>query len=160
MDAFAGESQANRRYLAFAKKADSEGYHQIARLFRAAAAAETIHAHAHLRVAGQIGSTEENVKEAIRGESFEFTSMYPEYIQIAKDENEKSAEQSFSFANEVEKIHADLYQGALNALEAGEDLPDTAYYICPVCGYTAAMGEAPGKCPVCNTAKEKFDTVT
>ncbi len=160
MGAFAGESQANRRYLAFAKKADSEGYHQIARLFRAAAAAETIHAHAHLRVAGQIGSTEENVKEAIKGESFEFMSMYPEYIQAAKDENEKSAEQSFSFANEVEKIHAELYQGASDALEAGKDLPDTAYYVCPVCGYTVTMGEAPDKCPICNTAKEKFNAVT
>jgi len=159
MAAFAGESQANRRYLAFARKAESEGHRQVARLFRAAAEAETVHALSHLRVAGRIGATQENLKEAVEGENFEFKSMYPEYIQIAKDEKEKSAEQTFSYANEVEKVHARLYQSALDALESGQDLHDTAYYVCPVCGYTVAMGEAEDRCPVCNTPKDRYTIV-
>ena len=107
-EAFAGESQANRKYLAFAKKADQEGYPLVANLFRAAAEAETVHAHAHLRVLKGINSTAENLKEAIAGETHEFKSMYPDMIETAKSEGNKAAERTFSFANEVEQIHADL----------------------------------------------------
>jgi rubrerythrin len=115
-EAFAGESQANRRYLAFAKQADKEGYPQVAKLFRAAAEAETVHAHAHLKALGGIKTTAENLKEAIAGETHEFKSMYPGMIATAKEEGNKAAERSFAYANEVEKIHAGLYQKALDSL--------------------------------------------
>lgn len=151
-EAFAGESQANRKYLAFAKKADREGHPQVARLFRAAAAAETVHAHAHLRALKGIGSTEENLKEAIAGETHEFKSMYPPMIETAREEGEKVAERSFDFANQVEKVHADLYQKALDNLGK---LPETDYHVCEVCGYTCE-GEAPDVCPVCGAKKSVF----
>jgi len=152
-DAFAGESQANRKYLAFAKQAEKEGYPQVAKLFRAAAEAETVHAHAHLRAMGGINTTRENLKEAISGETFEFKKMYPEMIKAAKEEGEKAAERSFTYANEVEKIHAELYQKALNNLY---DLPEVeAYYVCPVCGYTVA-DEPPETCPVCGAKSKAF----
>jgi rubrerythrin len=112
-EAFAGESQANRRYLAFAKKADQEGFKQVAKLFRAAAEAETVHAHAHLRALGGIRSTKENIQEAIAGETFEFKKMYPEMLAKAQAEGQKQAEISFDYANQVEKIHAALYENAL-----------------------------------------------
>lgn len=151
-DAFAGESQANRKYLAFAEKADKEGYPQVARLFRAAAAAETVHAHSHLRALKGIGSTAENLKEAVGGETYEFQSMYPPMIDAAKEEGNKAAERSFTFANEVEKVHAALYQKALDNLEA---LEETDIYVCNVCGYTCE-GEAPDECPVCKAKKQAF----
>ena len=116
-DAFAGESQANRKYLAFAKQADKEGYSQVAKLFRAAAEAETVHAHTHLRTFGGINSTADNLQEAINGETYEFTSMYPEMIKTAEAEDEKKALRSFSYANEVEKIHAGLYHKALDSID-------------------------------------------
>lgn len=156
MDAFAGESQANRKYLAYAKQADKEGHKEAAKLFRAAAAAETVHAHAHLRVAGGIKSTAENLKDAIEGEMHEFKSMYPEMIKDAQEEGEKSAERSFRFANEVEEIHARLYTGVLENLDNPE--PVECYHVCGVCGYTVA-DEAPDKCPVCNAAKKAFERV-
>ncbi|MGD2270644.1 MAG: rubrerythrin family protein, partial [Desulfobacterales bacterium] len=115
-DAFAGESQANRKYLAFAKKAESEGHPQVAKLFRAAAEAETVHAHAHLRTLKGIKSTAENLQEAIAGETHEFKSMYPQMIEDATSEDDKAALRSFTYANEVEKVHADLYQKALDNL--------------------------------------------
>jgi rubrerythrin len=152
LEAFAGESQANRRYLAFAKKADREGYPQVAKLFRAAAEAETVHAHAHLRNLGGIKSTAENLKEAISGETHEFKSMYPAMIDDAKEEGNRSAELAFTFANEVEKVHANLYQNALDNLGALEDLD---YYVCSVCGYTCE-GEPPEKCPVCGAKPSAF----
>ena len=152
-EAFAGESQANRKYLAFGEKADKEGHPGVARLFRAAAAAETIHAHAHLRVLGGIGSTEDNLKEAIGGETHEFTNMYPGMIEDAKAEGNKKAERTFTYANEVEKVHAELYEKALADI-AGMDAV-VAYWICPLCGYTAE-NEAPDKCPVCGAKKESF----
>jgi rubrerythrin len=152
-EAFAGESQANRKYLAFAKKADQEGYPQVAKLFRAAAEAETVHAHAHLRVLKGIKSTAENLKEAIAGETHEFKSMYPAMIDAAKSESEKAAERSFTFANEVEKIHADLYQKALDSLDDPDEVE--SYYVCSVCGYTCE-NEAPDTCPVCNANKKAF----
>ena len=155
MEAFAGESQANRMYLAFAKQAEKEGYHQVAKLFRAAAAAETVHAHAHLRVAGGIKTTAENLQAAISGETHEFEHMYPEMIAAAQAEGNKAAERSFSYANEVEKIHAGLYKKALANLDKQEDVD---YYVCSVCGYTCE-NEPPDKCPVCNSGAKAFSKV-
>jgi rubrerythrin len=151
-EAFAGESQANRKYLAFAKKAEQEGYPQVAKLFRAAAEAETVHAHAHLRELAGIKSTRENLQEAIEGESYEFQKMYPGMIEDAKAEGLKGALRSFEFANAVEKIHAGLYQKALEHL--GKN-PDVTYYVCQVCGYTAE-NEPPDECPVCKAKKQSF----
>ncbi|PIW89704.1 MAG: rubrerythrin, partial [Nitrospirae bacterium CG_4_8_14_3_um_filter_44_28] len=132
-EAFAGESQANRKYLAFAKKAEDEGFKQIARLFRAAAEAETVHAHNHLRELGGIKSTKENLEEAVNGESYEFQKMYPQMIKDAGVEGIKGALRSFNFANEVEKIHAELYRKALENI--GKN-PAVDYYVCQVCGNT------------------------
>jgi len=152
-EAFAGESQANRRYLAFAAKADEEGFPQVARLFRAAAEAETVHAHNHLRALKGIRSTRENLGEAIAGETHEFKTMYPEMIEAAKAEGEKEAERTFSYANAVEKIHAALYQKLLDTLGLTQE--KYPYYVCPVCGYTAER-EAPESCPVCGAKRERF----
>jgi rubrerythrin len=152
MDAFAGESQANRKYLAFAKKAEEEGYSQVAKLFRAAAAAETIHAHNHLRAMSGIKSTRENLMAAINGETYEFQKMYPQMITDAKSDGNDYAFKSFFGANEVEKIHAALYQRALANLGSNTV---TDYYVCSVCGYTAE-GEAPDECPVCKAKKKAF----
>ncbi len=155
MEAFAGESQANRKYLAFARKAEQEGYPQVARLFRAAAAAETVHAHNHLKELHGIKSTRENLLAAINGESYEFQKMYPKMIEEAVAEGHKSAERTFRLANDVEKVHADLYQKALDNL--GKN-PETDYFVCQVCGYTAE-GEAPDECPVCRAGKQSFKKV-
>lgn len=152
MEAFAGESQANRKYLAFAEQADRDGFPQIAKLFRAAAAAETIHAHSHLRAAGKIGTTEDNLKEAIEGETHEFTSMYPAMIEDAKEEGFATAERSFTFANEVEKIHAGLYKKALETLGSNENVD---YYVCPVCGNTVE-GKPSNNCSVCGVKADMF----
>jgi rubrerythrin len=154
-DAFAGESQANRKYLAFAKKAEQEGYPQVARLFRAAAEAETIHAHNHLRTLGGIGGTKENLEAAIGGETFEYQKMYPGMIEDAKAEGHKAALSSFNYANEVEKIHAELYKKALDTLGKNAEVD---YYVCQVCGYTAE-GEPPDECPVCKARKQAFKKV-
>lgn len=154
-DAFAGESQANRKYLAFAKKAEADGYKQIAKLFRAAAEAETVHAHNHLRELGGIKSTNENLSEAVNGESYEFQKMYPQMIKDAEAEGKKGALRSFNFANEVEKIHAELYR---KALESIGNNPDVDYYVCQVCGNTVE-GEAPEECPICGAKKKMFKKV-
>lgn len=152
-EAFAGESQANRKYLAFAAKADQEGFPQAARLFRAAADAETVHAHSHLRALKAVRGTRENIAEALAGETHEFKSMYPAMIEEARAEGNKEAERSFHYANEVEKIHAGLYERLLAGLEgAGEGYP---YWVCPVCGYTAER-EAPETCPVCGAKGKVF----
>ena len=156
--AFAGESQANRKYLAFAAKADAEGQPQIARLFRAAAAAETVHAHAHLRVMGGVKDTKQNLQAAIEGEWYEFREMYPGFIKEAEAEGNKAAVLSFRNANAVEKTHFDLYGKALEALESGRELAAASIYVCDVCGHTH-VGEAPDKCPVCGAAKSKFKEV-
>ncbi len=155
--AFAGESEANRKYLAFADKAEKEGYPQVARLFRAAAAAETIHAHAHLRAMDGIGSTLENLKAAITGETYEFESMYPEFIKDAEAEGNKRALTSFKFALAVEKEHELLYKGALEAIDQQGEEYD--YYICPICGHTHPR-TAPDKCPVCGAAGSTFQRVS
>jgi rubrerythrin len=154
-EAFAGESQANRKYLAFAEKADREGYPQVARLFRAAAEAETVHALNHLRALKGIGSTAENLKEAIAGESAEFQKMYPRMIADSQAEGHKDAERTFIYANEVEKVHAALYQ---KALETMEDKKLVDLFICPVCGYTVE-GEPPDNCPVCKAVKKLFKRI-
>lgn len=154
-EAFAGESQANRRYLAFAQKAEQEGYSQIARLFRAAAAAETVHAHNHLKVLKGVKSTTENLQEAIEGETSEFREMYPRMIAAAQAEGNKEAERTFNFANAVEKVHAALFQKALKNL-ADKKMGDI--YVCSVCGYTVE-GEAPDNCPVCKAVKKFFNRI-
>lgn len=154
-EAFAGESQANRMYLAFAKKAENDGLPQVAKLFRAAAEAETIHAHAHFRVMGGIKSTAENLEVAIEGEGEEFKEMYPKMLAEAQDEGNKPAEFSFKNALAVEEIHHGLYSKALEAVKGGGDLPATSIYVCPVCGNTVE-GAAPETCPICNVAGEKF----
>lgn len=153
--AFAGESQANRRYLAFAKKADQEGYAQVAKLFRAAADAETVHALKHLSVLG-VGTTADNLKTAIEGETYEYDQMYPEFIKQARAEEKGEAANSFWRANEVEKIHAGLYQQALSNLGSN---PQVDYYVCQVCGNTVE-GEPPDTCPICGTKKEDFKLIT
>lgn len=154
-EAFAGESQANRKYLAYAKKADEEGHKQVAKLFRAAAEAETIHALSHLRELGTVKSTKDNLEDAIGGETHEFQNMYPQMIVDAQSENEKGAERSFMYANAVEKIHADLYKKAVENL--GKN-PEVDYYVCKVCGNTVE-GEPPDKCPICNSPKKMFKKV-
>jgi rubrerythrin len=156
--AFAGESQANRKYLAFAAKAAAEGRPQIAKLFRAVAAAETVHAHALLRVMKGVGDTRQNLQAAMEGEEYEFTEMYPKFVQEAETEGQKGAVFSFRNAMAVEKIHYGLYTKALEALSGGRDLETTAIYVCDVCGHTA-IGEAPDKCPVCGAVKSKFKEV-
>ena len=152
MEAFAGESQANRKYLAFAKKADRDGYPHVAKLFRAAAEAETVHAHAHLKALGAVRATADNLKEAVDGETHEFKDMYPDMIEQAKAAGNKAAERSFTYANEVEKVHAELYQKALDNLDAPQEVD---YYVCSVCGYTCE-NEPPDSCPVCNAKKRAF----
>ena len=152
-EAFAGESQANRKYLAFAKKAKEEGKNQVAKLFRAAADAETVHAMNHLDVLGMVGSTEENLKEAVEGETHEFTNMYPDMIEKAKEEGNSAAERSFTLANKVEKVHAALYKKALDG-----DLEEREIHVCQVCGNTVE-GDVPDTCPICGAPKEKFKKI-
>jgi len=157
-DAFAGESQANRKYLAFAKKADKDGLPQVAKLFRAAADAETIHAHAHLRVLGGIKTTIENLEEAIAGEGHEFKEMYPGFLATAIEEGNKPAEVSIKNALAVEEIHHSLYSKALAAVKADSDLPKASIYVCTVCGNTVE-NDVPDTCPVCNVPGNKFTEV-
>ena len=158
LKAFAGESQANRKYLAFAKRAEADGFPQIAKLFRAAAEAETVHAHAHLRVINGVKTTKENLQEAVAGENHEFVKMYPEFIKAAQEEGNKPAEYSFNLAMAVEKIHYDLYSQALKSIESSKDLPKADIYVCLVCGNTV-IGSVPDKCPICRAAKDKFISV-
>lgn len=156
MTAFAGESQANRKYLAYAKKAEDEGHAQVARLFRAVAHAETIHALNHFRFAGEIGSTEENLKTAADGENYESTEMYPAFMKDAEAENDARSLKSFHWANEAEKVHEILYREALASLSNTSEEYD--YFICPVCGYTEKRS-APEKCPVCGVPGARFEKI-
>ncbi len=153
--AFAGESQANRKYLAFAKKADEEGHPQVAKLFRAAAESETVHALNHLNVMGGVGSTVDNLKAAIAGETEEFENMYPGFIEEADAEGNSGAKTSFYGANEVEKIHANLYSQALDSLGSNNNAD---YYVCQVCGYTAE-DHAPDNCPICGQPSTNFKLI-
>lgn len=154
-DAFSGESQANRRYLAFANQAEKEGFPEIARLFRVAAESETFHALNHLKTMGGISTTEENLVEAMSGERHEAVKMYPEFIEKADSEDAKKASRSFSWALAAEKVHESLYAEALEAMKAGRDLDRREFHLCPVCGYTME-GEVPDRCPICNAPKERF----
>ncbi len=156
--AFAGESQASRRYLAFAEKAEEEGLKNVARLFRAAAEAETVHAHNHMRADNGINATKENVQAAIEGERYENEEMYPRFISEAREEGNAEAEKVFEWANKVEKVHKELYEKALEKLEAGQDIEDKEYYVCQTCGNTVE-GEPPGKCPVCGMPGSQFRKV-
>jgi rubrerythrin len=153
-DAFAGESQANRKYLAFARKAEQEGFSNVARLFRTAAEAETIHALGHFSAMGGVGSTADNLRAAVAGETYECTEMYPPMLQqaIADDHRGK---RMFGYAMKAEAIHAKLYQMALEAVSQGRDLVETHFYLCPVCGHIE-LGTAPATCPICGTKAEKF----
>lgn len=154
-EAFAGESQANRRYLAYAEKADKDGFPQVARLFRAVAAAETVHAHAHLKAMDGIADTVTNLKDAFAGEIYEYEKMYPPFLENAAKEGHKKAERSFQFAMTVEKYHADLYAEALKSVEGGSDLAAAGIHVCGICGHTV-MGEAPDNCPVCGAKRERY----
>lgn len=156
--AFAGESQANRKYLAFAKKADIEGLTQVAKLFRATADAETVHALSHLNVLEGVKSTRENLQEAIDGETHEFTDMYPDMIKEAEAEGNTQATISFTGANHAEEIHAKLYKKALDAVESGKDVETADIYVCQVCGHTVE-NEAPDTCPVCSVSKDMFKRI-
>ena len=151
---FAGESQANRKYLAFADQADKEGYPGVAKMFRAIAAAETIHALAHLRIMGGIQDTAANLQSALDGETYEFTTMYPDFIKDAEAEGESSAQRSFNLANEAEKVHGRLYQKALADIASLKD-KDADWYLCPVCGFVQE-GSAPDACPVCKAKGSVF----
>lgn len=156
--AFAGESQANRRYIAFAKKAEEEGFKNIARLLRAAAESETVHALNHLGVLGEVKSTRENLEAAAKGEGYEFREMYPKFIEEAGREKNEKAKTSFYAANEAEKVHEALYKKAIESIVRGKDIEKESYFVCSVCGYTMA-GKAPDKCPVCGAPKEKFKEI-
>jgi rubrerythrin len=157
-DAFSGESQANRKYLAFARRAEQEGLAQVAKLFRATAQAETVHAMAHLRVMNGVRSTGENLQEALTGEGYEFKEMYPRFVATAMDEGAKAAMLSFNNAMEAEKVHHELYAEALKHVASGDDLPEERIFVCSLCGNTV-MGQPPDRCPVCDAPSEKFDEV-
>jgi rubrerythrin len=155
--AFAGESQANRKYLAFARAAEKEGYAQIAKLFRAAADAETIHALAHFQNMGGVGTTLENLKSAVAGETYEYTEMYPPMVEQAKAEGHRGRTM-LGFANEAEKVHARLFRQALEAMQAGKDLSQMDVFLCPVCG-DVEFGVAPERCPICGAPASKYQRI-
>ncbi|MCJ7605735.1 MAG: rubrerythrin family protein [Dehalococcoidales bacterium] len=157
-DAFGGESQANRRYVMFADKAEKEGYPQLARMFRAIADAETVHARNHYNAMDAVGTTQDNLLAAVIGEHQEFTAMYPIFIEDAQVDKNARAERSFNWANKVEKIHYGFFEKALEAVKAGETPEDATYYVCQVCGNTVT-GEPPEKCPVCGAPAKAFNKV-
>lgn len=154
-EAFSGESQANRKYLAFAKKAEKEGYDQVAYLFRAIAEAETIHAQNHFNAMGGVGSTEENLQAAIEGEDYEYQDMYPPFLKEAKEEGANQAASGFRYAMEAEEIHSTLYSKALKNVEEGDDLPELDVYLCDRCGHTT-LEEHPDICPICGARAENY----
>ena len=156
-EAFAGESQANRKYLAFARKAEQEGFKNVARLFRTTAEAETIHALAHLGAMDGIGSTADNLRAAVAGETYEYTEMYPPMLQQAIAEDHR-ARRMFGYATKAEAVHAQLYQMALDAVAQGRDLSETQFYLCPVCGHIE-LGAPPDSCPICGAKGSKFTQI-
>ncbi|MDQ7092837.1 rubrerythrin family protein [Desulfosporosinus sp. PR] len=149
--AFAGEAQANRKYTAYAKKAEADGKKNAAKLFKAASDAETLHALKHFEVAGKIKSTAENLNDAVNGENYEYQSMYPEFLKIAQEEGNQAAMRTFTYALKAEEVHAKLYQEALDNLEQEEEV---FYYLCPVCGNIEKF--VPEKCPICGVPGSKF----
>ena len=155
MAAFAGESQANRKYLAFAEKADKEGYPNVARIYRAIAEAETAHALKHLEVAGEIGNTADNLEASVEGEEYEFTVMYPEFIDAAREEDQSRALKSFEFANEAEKVHGGIFSEMLSKVKEGQDQSVADVSLCPVCGWVG-LDDIPERCPICNIPAKMF----
>lgn len=153
--AFAGESQAHMRYLIFADRAEKEGYANVARLFRAIAYAEQVHATNHYRELGDINVSPQNLQVAIDGESWEVEEMYPAYLAVAQLQEEKGAQRYMGYALETERIHAQIYKEAKEAIEKGVDPELGAIYICQVCGHTVE-GEPPEKCPLCGAKREKY----
>ncbi len=153
--AFSGECQANQKYLAFAERAEAEGFKQIAAIFRAAAAAENVHAQNHLRAMKLVGTTQKNLEMAIAGEHEEFETLYPKFEKEAREENHKNAQWTFEYARQVEKVHHELFSKAMAAISKGIDLPEEEVRVCDVCGYTL-LGETPQVCPVCGATKEHF----
>jgi len=156
-EAFAGESQASQKYLAFARQADHDGFPNVARLFRTAADAERVHAEGHLKALDGVGTTAVNLEAAIAGETYEFTKMYPPMLRQAEQDGHK-ARRMFGYAVKAEAVHAKLYQLALDAVRAGRDLAESHYYVCPVCGHIE-FGKPPDQCPICGTKGEKFTEV-
>ena len=156
-EAFAGESQANQKYRAFAKKAEQDGFHAVAKLFRLTAEAERIHAEGHLKALDGVGSTADNLQAAIDGETHEFSAMYPPMVKQAQAEGHK-AKRMFEYAVAAEEVHADLYKLALAAVKAGKDL-SAEFYLCPVCGFIE-MGRPENPCPVCGCKPDKFIMAT
>jgi rubrerythrin len=154
--AFAGESQANRKYLAFAKKADTEGYNGIAKLFRAAAHAETVHAMRELNDLGAVQGTAENLQDAIGGETYEYTDMYVKFLEEARSEGVKEAAKTFAWAKAAEEVHAELYRKALEAARKGEDLRPQGVWVCEKCGNIEFGAAPPEKCRLCGHPKEWF----
>jgi len=157
-EAFAGESQANRRYLGYAEKAEAEGFPGVAKLLRGVAAAETVHALAHLKAMDGIGPTAANLAEAMAGEKHEFTEMYPPMVERAEAEGNRKAARSMRFALAVEKVHYDLFEKAAAAVAAGTDLGEVEVHVCPVCGHTV-IGPVEGPCPVCGARPDRYDDV-
>ena len=159
MEAFAGESQANRKYLAFSEKAAAEGFRNIATLYKAASEAEAIHAKKLMKVLGTIDSTEKNLEGSIEGETHEYTSMYPAFVTEAETERKSDAVLAFTYAMKAEEVHASLYKKALAALKAGHDLSREPIFLCPVCG-NIEIGKVPDKCPICGVFAKQFTEIT
>jgi len=159
MEAFAGESQANRKYQAFSEKAAEEGFKNIATLYKAASEAEAIHAKKLLKVLTAIGTTDKNLEASIEGETHEYTSMYPAFVKQAESESKSDAVLIFTFAMKAEQVHAGLYKKALEALKAGHDLGREKIFLCPVCG-NIEIGKAPEKCPICGVFGKQFREIT
>ncbi len=159
MDAFAGESQANRKYLAFSEKAAAEGFKNVAMLYKAASEAEAIHAKKLLKVLGAVGTTGKNLEGSVEGETHEYTSMYPAFIRDAEAEKKSDAVLAFTHAMKAEEVHAGLYKKALAAIKAGHDLGNEKIFLCPVCG-NIEIGKAPDKCPICGVLGKQFKEIT
>ncbi|MBS3815081.1 MAG: rubrerythrin family protein [Hadesarchaea archaeon] len=157
-EAFSGESKARSKYTFFAEKAEEEGKSQIAKLFRAAALAEEIHAGNHFKTMDGLKTTKENLLSAIQGENYEHTEMYPEFVETAQEESKEQAEKWFDYALKVEKKHEEFYREALEAIENDNDLSESDWFVCEVCGNTV-RGEAPENCPICGAPREKFQEV-
>jgi rubrerythrin len=156
-EAFAGESQAFQRYVNFARKAEQDGYANVARLFRTAAEAEKIHAEGHLRSMEAIGTTAQNLQAAVDGETYEYTAMYPPMLKQAEADGHR-AKRMFGYAVEAEAVHARLYAMALEAVKQGQDLAEVEFYLCPVCGYIE-LGKPTRDCPICGIKPDKFKLV-
>ncbi len=151
MEAFAGESQANRKYLAYAKKAEKEGKQNVAKLFKAASDAETLHALKEFEIAGKVSTTTDNLKDAVEGETHEYQDMYPDFVKVAEEEGNKAAVMIFTYAMKAEQVHAKLYQEALENFDQSEEI---FYYLCPICGNIETS--VPERCFICGTPGEKF----